>query len=670
MFILFLAMAVALVMCSSDDPVYNTNSSWEALVYTDHSATLAERYDPNDTWAIYWYLCGSDLETDAGLATMDLQEMMKVKLPENVVVIIEAGGSRVWHNGFDPNSNGRYIYDSNGLRLLEDNPRANMGDKKTLISFLEFCTTKYPADHQVVIFWNHGGGSIPGVIFDEQYGFDALSLMDIREAFSAVSTPSTVNPPFELIGFDACLMATIETAETLKGFAKWMVASAEMEPGIGWDYTGFLQALANDTGIGGAMLGKEICDSFYSACVAIRQANEATLSVINLQKIDPLLDAYHNIGAESLLFACQNASYVSDFGRAAVKAQDYGFNNSWDGYTNMVDLGDLVHQLGSNLLPEYGAELLNALDACVVYQVYGPFRDRSSGLACFYNYSGSVDAFRGFSELQADSPFRWLYYYELAGTLNDEGILFVQNLAFIYAPDRTIVPGEVESAEEFDLDDCQVRGADDGSVVMNLGSEAASRLTGVYSFLAYYDEDTGIIILLGRDNDIVNDWENGIFKNHFRGVWGCIDNTLVFMELTDEADDYQLYSIPVLLNGEEYSISVSYTYATKEYEILGARRGIDDNGMADRNLIQLQPGDVVEPLHYVIYDTADAEFEQKALEKFIVTENTRFTEEDLGDGIFFILFEMIDVLGNEYLSEAAAFIVKDGDISIFTHEDA
>ena len=26
-------------------------------------AAFGERYGPNDTWAIYWYICGGDLET-------------------------------------------------------------------------------------------------------------------------------------------------------------------------------------------------------------------------------------------------------------------------------------------------------------------------------------------------------------------------------------------------------------------------------------------------------------------------------------------------------------------------------------------------------------------------------------------------------------------------------
>lgn len=34
------------------------------------------------SWAVYWYLCGSDLESEGGFATSDLSELMEVELPD------------------------------------------------------------------------------------------------------------------------------------------------------------------------------------------------------------------------------------------------------------------------------------------------------------------------------------------------------------------------------------------------------------------------------------------------------------------------------------------------------------------------------------------------------------------------------------------------------------
>ena len=109
---------------------------------------------------------------------------------------------------------------------------------------------------------------------------------------------------------------------------------------------------------------------------------------------------------------------------------------------------------------------------------------------------------------------------------------------------------------------------------------------------------------------------------------------------------------------------MSYTYDDEEYTILGARRGVDDNGMADKNLRKLRPGDIVEPLHYIFFDLDDEDEDptQMAVESITVTSRTRFEETDLGDGLFVFMFEMVDVQNNSYLSEAVVFSVEDGEI--------
>ena len=145
----------------------------------------------NETWAIYWYLCGSDLETRGGFASGDLEEMLRIRLPEGVTVIVETGGARDWQrDDIGSDGNYRFVYDSKGFRLVEKAPLSNMGDPSTLADFLRFCNDNYPADKRAVILWNHGGGSVAGLMFDELYGFDSLSLWEMRLAFESATPPS------------------------------------------------------------------------------------------------------------------------------------------------------------------------------------------------------------------------------------------------------------------------------------------------------------------------------------------------------------------------------------------------------------------------------------------------------------------------------------------------
>lgn len=197
-----------------------------------------------ETWAIYWYLCGSDLETRSAAASKDLAELLRARLPDNVTVVIQTGGAQTMASQRDQFPAYRKVRLSRRkLEHVDKLPQASMGDWKTLASFLDFCKKNYPADHQVFVFWDHGGGSIGGVANDENFDFDFLSLKEIRQAFESVHTPSSSRPPFDIIGFDTCLMATLDTANTVSGFAHYMVASQELEPGNGWQYTGWPEAL-------------------------------------------------------------------------------------------------------------------------------------------------------------------------------------------------------------------------------------------------------------------------------------------------------------------------------------------------------------------------------------------------------------------------------------------
>ena len=636
------------------------------------SGTSPAVISDNDTdveWAIYWYLCGSDLETESGFASSDLAEMFRVTLPQGITVIIETGGALRWHDhNIDPSVNSRYIYDKDGFQLIETIPRSNMADSSTLESFLRFCNDNFPAKKKAVIFWDHGGGSVRGMIYDDFYGNPTMSLAEMRRAFEAVSPPSKDDPPYELIGFDACLMATVDMVESLSGYARYMVASQELEPGEGWEYEGTFELLAANPSMDGAEFGIAICDSYYAGCLNSWMADEITLSLVDMRYADALLRAYRDVGAEALLNAVANVSYFGEFGRAARSAVNYGGNNEWSGYINMVDMGDLV-RYSYHLLPDYGQSLLEVIEECVIYKVGGQYRDRASGLSCYYSYNSNYNEFSRFASMNSDAPFRWFYDYKITGNLSDEGVRYVEGLMREYSKQRDIGVRTIPTPR--DLEDYPVTTRGDGFAVLDLGPEIASQLVGVYYYLAYFDLDYEIILILGRADDLTADWDKGVFEDRFFGYWGSLDDAYVYMELVDEADEYNLYAVPILLNNEEYTLSVSYIKRTGDYEILGARRGIEDDALADRDLQMLKPGDVVEPLLYLMFDLDDMDEEPTVMsfESIVVSESTRFEEMFLGDGIFIFIFEMVDIMGNTYLSAPAAFSIEDGEIYMLDLED-
>ena len=650
----FLAVLLSLILCFSltaclDEEDVPVDDSQEMGI-TERSGVQAE----DGSWAVYWYLCGSDLETDGGCATTDLEEMLQVELPENVNVVIQTGGAMEWQNEYmDSSVIQRWLYNSEGLQLLEEQDTANMGDAQTLYEFLAFANENYPADKVAVTFWNHGGGSVNGAAFDEIYDYDSLDLAEMYEAFDAVWPADQENPALELVGFDTCLMATIDVAAVFQNFAKYLVGSEEVEPGNGWNYTGWLEALAENPGMTGDELGIVICNSYYEGCEEVGTEEQTTLSVTDLTKLTPLLEAYEAFGQEALETATVEPGFFAELGRAAAQTENYGGNTREQGYTNMIDLGHFARQTAW-MLPS-AQSVSDALDECIVYRVGGVYRSEATGLSCYYSYNGDVDDFFGYIDMGTGEAFKYLYAYELTGELPEEGEEYLAALDIQELP-------ELVTLEDQDWDNAPLDVDDEGTAYLTLGPEAGDLLAGIGFSLFYVDPEDDLMLLLGTDNDIIADWDNGIFYDNFRGVWGAIDGCLVYMEISYEGEDYNLYSVPILLNGEEYNLQVAYDFTEEEWYIIGASRGLDSCGMASKELRLLEEGDEITTIWLLSSYNGDDDFEMYAAEELTVTADTSFEEAPLYDGCYAMIFEMCDASGNYAYSDVVTFDCADGEI--------
>ena len=632
------------------------------------SATFTDDYKADDSWLVYWYLCGTDLETGGGAASTDFQELLNVKLPDNVKVLIQTGGTNQWQNNVvSSGAVERYLYDASGLQRIESLPDADMGDVNTLADFIRYGAEKFTADHRIFVFWDHGGGSAAGVCFDERTN-NFLDLNDIRNAFTATHQPSKDNPPFEMIGFDACLMATYDTVNTLDGLARYVTASEEVEPGLGWNYTGWVGALAENPAMGGAKLGQVICDTYYSACSEYDLEDTVTLSVIDVNNLPELRTAYEAFGLEALKAAYQNPrNFFSNFGRGAVNAENYGGNNRQTGYTNMVDLVDLAKGT-KGILPKTADRLINAVDGAVVYRINGAYRDKGGGLSSFYSYSGDEDSLvRYLNQDAAPLPQKILYYYLIYGEIPDSVKAYVEQseIPEMPAPMPTAPPAQRQEIFQISqLEDFQVQMDSDGNAFVQLNADQTDLLSSVHCQLAYIDADEDIILYLGSDADVNADWDSGLFTDNFRGVWPMLDGHPVYVEITAENDGYNLYSIPVRLNGVECNLLVAYVYADEKYYILGARKGIDNNGMSDRDLIKLRAGDEITTIHYgMTISGDDNDFTKVEVDTFTVTENTEIKDEPLGNGNYGYCFEFMSPTDDSALSNFILFTVANGEIT-------
>lgn len=199
-----------------------------------------------------------------GAATTDINEIIaaqQIANSEKVDVVIQTGGAKHWtDNTINPNRVQRFHLKNGRMEEEESYPSFNMATRESVADFLKYCNEKHDADHKIVIFWNHGGGTT-GYGSDEIYNC-ILSISDMKGAFSDAVKADPENPPYDIIGFDACLMATAEVVSAFDGYGKYFVGSEEAEPGQGWYYIRWLRALAEDPSMNAAQVGLNIVDSY------------------------------------------------------------------------------------------------------------------------------------------------------------------------------------------------------------------------------------------------------------------------------------------------------------------------------------------------------------------------------------------------------------------------
>ena len=344
------------------------------------SANAQEKAD----WTILWYLCGTDLETEDGSATYNLEEAMAGKVTDDANVIIITGGTNKWQNDI-VSSDEIGVYRLNphgagddGLTKIAQLKDGNMADVSLLASMVRQVFTLYPAEHTMLILWDHGGGSVGGVAFDERTE-DSFSLAELSSALSQGEQH------MDIIGFDACLMASLEVANVLSPYADYMIASQELEPGGGWNYRDFMKELSGSAAIAPADLGKSICDSYLQHCIEWDDKEIATLSLVNLAKVPALVEAF-DVMAWQLTGIAENPASIQTYRQSVSKARSFGGNNRSEGYTHMVDLGELVLNT-KGVWDETGLAVLDRLFEAVEYHIDGSAYQKSNGLSVFYPFT-------------------------------------------------------------------------------------------------------------------------------------------------------------------------------------------------------------------------------------------------------------------------------------------
>jgi len=336
-------------------------------------ATCAGAEETTKAWTVMIYVNGKNsLEPDA---LDNFHSMAQVGSSDQVNFVIELGRpSKRHHTGADGNWSGVYrFYLKKGMQPVPSQAAANvaslgesidMGRPQALANFVDWSMRNYPAQQYMLVIWNHGQGWRLMLSADKTLSVRSLMAAGVtRGAAAHLASPGNPRPlggfravssdddtgnilynreiqdllttrfsksPLDVLGFDACLMAMMETAYAFEPCARILVASEELEPGAGWRYATWMERLVAKPTMDGQELAATVVQSYRDE---YRDEYLTTLSSIGLSgirqtagELSTFADAVRRSGAAEIRFLVDARATLSSYG----SSEDPPFETSTD----------------------------------------------------------------------------------------------------------------------------------------------------------------------------------------------------------------------------------------------------------------------------------------------------------------------------------------------------
>jgi hypothetical protein len=268
-------------------------------------------------WTVMVYMSAdNNLEPDG---IHDFNEMETVGSTDDVNIVAQFDRTP-GYDGTNGNWTGTkrfYVTKDNDMstissRELADLGEQDMGDPQTFINFTTWTADHYPAQHYLVVFWDHGGGWY-GVCWDDT-DKDYLNLDNVSDGLSALS--AHLGRPVDVVGFDACLMAGIEILYQIRGLCDIACTSGTTEPNEGWPYDWILPSLAMKPSMTPRELAVEITNDYVNSYTDGKPDPDdtplATMSAWDMSRVPRLFELWDQLSMRLAMKALTYNAYIRE----------------------------------------------------------------------------------------------------------------------------------------------------------------------------------------------------------------------------------------------------------------------------------------------------------------------------------------------------------------------
>ena len=378
-------------------------------------------------WTVIVYSAADDEVLEESM-WFDVNEMEVVgSNPQmNIVVQIDRYSGAFAGDGDWTDTRRYYIMQDNDLEhitspIVQSLGEVDTGNPQTLIDFVTWAVQSYPAKKYALIMSDHGGGWTGGFSDMSAASYSDLSIPEIASSIEQIRQNTGVDK-FELIGFDACLMAQIEVFSALYPYSNYMVASEEVIPGYGWSYAAWLGQLAQNPTVDGSGMSQSIISTYVvndvyltggraSSDEIAQEESTTTLSAIESARVPDVIGAMNQFvssitGLDQTLVAearTYTRSYFSLFGEEVSPS-----------FIDLGNFSEVVTTLSDDAGTQQAAvQLQTAISSAVVAEKHGTNMSGSNGIAFHFPDS---DLYY-YTEYNADFP---AYYAESSSSFLEQ----------------------------------------------------------------------------------------------------------------------------------------------------------------------------------------------------------------------------------------------------------
>ncbi len=366
-------------------------------------------------WTFLVYLDGDNNLESAGID--DFLEMSSVGSSGDLNIVVQFDRVPGYETGYGNWTDTRRFHVTPGLEPWAANGasigEANMGDPQTLIDFVAWGMSAYPADRYAVVLWDHGSGWLmPGaekpllknIAYDDTSG-DALDMPELRGAMETLSNGGA--DPLDLVGSDACLMGMIEVDGQLVPYVDVRVGSEETEPEDGWPYDAILSVLRSDPTMGAPQLGTVIVDAYYTS-----YGDSQTQSAVDLGTPYAALSTAVDDLAAALIAG--TGDHYATIATARSDTQRFA-------YSTYIDLYDFAYQINQQVsdtaINAAASAVMSAVDDAVIHERHGGNWPGAHGISIYFPdseelYDVTYDGGENWLQFTADTQWdEWLHTF-------------------------------------------------------------------------------------------------------------------------------------------------------------------------------------------------------------------------------------------------------------------